>query len=41
MEMNTLKNKNFEMGEAVLNDNDSVAKIHKIDNDSLKKKSSK
>lgn len=41
IEMDTLKNKNFEMGEAVLNDNDSVAKMHKIDIDSLKKRSSK
>lgn len=38
IEMDTLKNKNFEMGEPVLIDNDSVAKIHKIESDSVKNK---
>lgn len=41
IEMDTLKNKNFEMGEPVLIDNDSVTKIHKVESDSVKNKSPK
>ncbi|MCD1116089.1 hypothetical protein [Chryseobacterium turcicum] len=41
IEMDTLTNKNFEMGEAVLIDNDSVAKIHKKEDDFKRKKSPK
>lgn len=40
IEMDTLKNNNYEIGEAIIED-DSIVKIHKKDSISLKNKSSK
>ncbi|MGO4709216.1 hypothetical protein AB4Y90_08875 [Chryseobacterium sp. 2TAF14] len=41
MDTLTLNNKNFQMGKPVFIENDSVAKIHKIESDSVKNKSPK
>ncbi|MNL84232.1 hypothetical protein D3C87_2121380 [compost metagenome] len=40
IEMDTLKNNNYEIGEAIIED-DSIVKMHKKDSISLKNKSSK